>query len=1453
MTSRVKRSAIPASGYMYQTLVGIRVLCSWLDNPGMYEWVQFEADDLQEARGLDDIIASRADKLLELIQVKFTVAPFEPVNALSWDWLTERKGVRGKSLLEKWSSAAFGVGLENTAELRLITNRRPDAEFTAHLRDGKVLLEALPEALREEIEVHVGGRQNAVRFFERFEFAHSYVGYESLDRTLSAALEGRHTDHLGWLTLCRRAIFWSTYKNAPAPDGRITLEVLRSTISERQPRPLDQEFRVPAGYLPPDPEFADEFLKQAEEGAWDLRVLWGSPGQGKSTFLSYMCKRLEESNLPFIRHHYFLDLQDSSERFNLKSVAHSLISQMQANDGEELLHLNDQPENLRQWITACGETYAAQGKRFFVLIDGLDHVWRENDEEIAPLEALFVQLLPLPPNTSLILGTQRVDKAQLPARLNRYLEPEHWLELPRMHLRSVQAWLSTQYEAGLFETNSDELPQKELSLLSAAFERASEGHPLVLTYTFLALTRDRRVLTPLLLESSIPTPMGDARAYYNALWQRLSWEAKDALHLMAEDGFIWPAGALERCLGSVNSSLEAEVGHLLSTVDAGLVAFHGSLYVFISGQVDHAKRVRALLPRVQSWLETEASPYLRWAWLWLYKSRRGEHDELLAKTTRAWAVEALTRAYPPSQIDRILTAAEEVAFSSGDYEQAIRKRALKTRIHNGLSYQLDDARILEDCALRLTDDPYPAVLLASEVNQSNIAGLHQLAMLYISLDQRDHAAEVQERMRQRINDRIQSRTIQASEYDDIFELYLEVAAGTGRYEPQRVVKLLWRRDSAEEAFARFLNRACRAADLSPCMTFSKVPMPARLRRILEVEALRTAAWTGAKIHEWGEFKYFKKHPLSMCWRLLHHTASETQSLPFLPAHEALSMEYGHYDEGGFAQYLHFIFFAAVARSLQLREAKNVIGLGVRTNRKWLSRVLDRLAAVAHACGGVLWRGELPAFSFVYQQIGLERPAVNDHESWSDLRSLQKALVLISADIFFLARSRAHPEHIPPCEWGRAKESGFFVEEHWRDLFLRRHYRLLHEDAVALDIQAQERVNHSAVEPFNEKASELSSLCSWATAYGLNDIADRLLASTYRCAIGYGWRKDYQLSQLLQTVEEVSEYSISAAIGAIEKLAPIYTSIDKMTEKSGANKSDLAILLLKLMPKTYIRFYRYLLDQCEWYEAERTFAAFAQQIDLQAPATKAAAAFLWDSQTQNAIRSNTHVPPDVLLAPWGNRTKAESDEQASYVTRSEPPVDESVMPRIESFPPETLPEFLEAVESAKQYQLGNKWITAWFEHWVTHGRGVELLTALDAAHKRHLLKKRGTQLLDLAFALSLSLQGPAKAFQWIIEAHRYRRGWSEHYHGKSASAQRIALVAHHYPKRWAEFVAKSAVPIPDPYESGLIIPDTALVSLLLKVGEIERAVSILQTLVEITQEEFEVQPLERPSWLEGDMK
>lgn len=1426
------------------------MLCDWLDNPGLYEWVQFEADDLEDARGLDDIVFQRADQRLGLTQVKFTVAPFDPANALSWAWLTERKGKKGKSLLEKWSNAAFNVGLENLVELRLISNRRPDAEFAAHLSDGKVNLAALPGQLGDQVQAHLGGPENAARFFERFEFSHSYSGYESLERTISATLEGRHTDHTGWLTLKSRAIHWSIYKNSPEPDGRITLEILRSTISERKPRPLDQEFRIPAGYLPPAPEFADTFVEQAEAGHWTLRVVWGSPGQGKSTFLSHVCKRLEERELPFIRHHYFLDLQDSSDRLSLKSVAHSLMTQMRATEIDTLAQLRDEPENLREWIATCGQAYATEGKRFFILIDGLDHVWRENDGEIAPLEALFAQLLPLPPNVTLILGTQRVDQSKLPVRLNTYLEPEHWVELPRMGVRSVQAWLIAQHDAGTFRTECNQPLQEELAQLASTLERVSEGHPLVLTYTFLALTSTNLILTEPLVASSTPVPLGDAHIYYKALWQRLSWEAKDALHLMAEDGFIWPTGALERCLNATNLNLESEIGHLLAVVDAGIVAFHGSLYVFIASQPNHVQRIRTLQSNVETWLATEAPEYLRWAWLWLYQSRRGKHDELLAGTTRTWAIEALTRAYPSWQIEQILKEAEEVAFAAGDYEQAIRKRSLKFRVDNGLQFQLDDANVLEDYALRLTPDPYPALLLASEVSQSSVTGLHQLAMLYLSLDQTGRASEVQERMRHKINDRIQSRTLKSHEYEGLLEQYLEVAAGTGRYEPVRVIGLLRRHNGAEEIFARFLSRASRAIDVSAYMAFCRVAMPLRLRRVLEVEAVRTAAWAQASLHDWSEFGRFKKHPLSVCWRLLYCGVSDSPALPNAQPHEALAVRAGNYDEANFARYLHFTFFIALGRTLQLRGARDPNGLGVHSNRQWLSKALDRLAAVAHICGALLVRGETPAFSLVYRVLALEHPGVNDHESWSDLRAVRKALVLITADLFFLSRPRSRLPYVSDNEWVRCKESELFALEHWREVFLTRHYRLLNEESVRTEILSQERAIHSTISPFNEKASELTDLCIWATAYELEDVAERLLATSYRCAIGYGWRKDWQLPRLLEAVEEVAQFAPDAAVSAIKKLAPIYTSIDEMTEKSGAHKSDLAGLLIKLMPDVFARYYRFWLDHGEWYDAERAFAAFAKGVDPQSPGVDAAMAFLWEQQTQAAIRASGNVDVDPQLARWTSGVPPVSLEQDSRLRSGDEPADESKMPNVDSYPPTSLPEFLAAVSAAHQYKLEGEWGSRWFRHWEAAGRGSELLIAVEAALQSNLLSHRATEFLDMAYDLSRRLNGPAKAFHWLVEAHRYRYGWSERYYGQTDSTRRIAVVAEHYPARWAEFVALSSAPIPDNIKRGRVIPDAALISLLLQVGEVQRAAQILQCMVDIAVEEFETQPLVRPAWLDG---
>ena len=73
MDGQIKRTAIPFSGYVYQNLVGLELLCDWLDDPSLYQWVKFEADDGQLAQGLDDIVALCHDNSFILLQIKFTV------------------------------------------------------------------------------------------------------------------------------------------------------------------------------------------------------------------------------------------------------------------------------------------------------------------------------------------------------------------------------------------------------------------------------------------------------------------------------------------------------------------------------------------------------------------------------------------------------------------------------------------------------------------------------------------------------------------------------------------------------------------------------------------------------------------------------------------------------------------------------------------------------------------------------------------------------------------------------------------------------------------------------------------------------------------------------------------------------------------------------------------------------------------------------------------------------------------------------------------------------------------------------------------------------------------------------------------------------------------------------------------------------------------------------------
>ncbi|HAD79907.1 MAG TPA: hypothetical protein DCF99_11590, partial [Flavobacteriaceae bacterium] len=63
--------------------------------------------------------------------------------------------------------------------------------------------------------------------------------------------------------------------------------------------------------------------------------------------LSYLCNELEEKNIPYIRHHYFISTSDrTQDRLSLRVIAESLYSQIRRfHNGIEVLS-HENPENL---------------------------------------------------------------------------------------------------------------------------------------------------------------------------------------------------------------------------------------------------------------------------------------------------------------------------------------------------------------------------------------------------------------------------------------------------------------------------------------------------------------------------------------------------------------------------------------------------------------------------------------------------------------------------------------------------------------------------------------------------------------------------------------------------------------------------------------------------------------------------------------------------------------------------------------------------------------------------------------------------------------------------------------------------------------------------------------------------------------------------------------------------
>lgn len=355
--------------------------------------------------------------------------------------------------------------------------------------------------------------------------------------------------------------------------------------------------------------------------------LIGPPGSGKSTLLQVALAT--EANVRLVRYlAYVPGAAQGVGRGEADNFLTDVGTQLR-NSGLVGLRLRDDSLHERReqfgvLVRQAGERFDRDGIRTIIVVDGLDHVPREE----RPTNSLLGEL-PLPaaiPNgVVFVLGTQRLDLANLkPAVREQAEKSERQVFMGPLGREEVARMAVA---LGL----PAEIPRLDLRNLT-------HGHPLATRYLIQALLHADGAGRKHLLSGGMPFD-GDIETVYTAAWREIASDV-DAMDVL---GFIARAEAPMdlRLLATMvkESAIERALivaRHLLRSSSQGWSVFHNSFRLFVIAQprtrlgsvdAEYSQRVYRDLAQ----LAKNAPPESAQHWLELrYRARAGDGADVLA-------------------------------------------------------------------------------------------------------------------------------------------------------------------------------------------------------------------------------------------------------------------------------------------------------------------------------------------------------------------------------------------------------------------------------------------------------------------------------------------------------------------------------------------------------------------------------------------------------------------------------------------------------------------------------------------------------------------------------------------------------------------------------------------------------------------------------------------------------
>jgi len=302
--------------------------------------------------------------------------------------------------------------------------------------------------------------------------------------------------------------------------------------------------------------------------------LVGPPGSGKSTLLQRVLRN--RPGLHVLRYLAFVPgTAQGQGRGEADYFYDDLNTQFSAVlSGATRLFETGRSERQRSFEAAllrAGKEYQDHGTRFLLVIDGLDHIPREEMPDKSLLTALPLPES-IPDGITFVLGTQSVDLKDIPRSVRHQVMQRE---------RSVQIKPLT---VGATKRIADQLG------LSADIDRrrihdVAQGHPLVTRY-LVELILGRLGDADTILDRDF-TFDGDLESLYETAWHGIETaenaaDIKRVLLLIAHaQGVVSPEFLASGTSDEAVESVLDHAGHLLKTTPDGWEVFHNSFRIFL--------------------------------------------------------------------------------------------------------------------------------------------------------------------------------------------------------------------------------------------------------------------------------------------------------------------------------------------------------------------------------------------------------------------------------------------------------------------------------------------------------------------------------------------------------------------------------------------------------------------------------------------------------------------------------------------------------------------------------------------------------------------------------------------------------------------------------------------------------------------------------------------------------